>query len=309
MQLLLLFLIRPVYSSNPPKRVLPALNNHYFMPIATFPSPFITTFFLTGVGGGSSINYIPLYWVDGQYLGRIEGKNTFVSANIHIKIRAKYWLATWFRYEANARIGSSTSTLLAQGITSFTGFEFGWMFRLWHDNRNQLSTTIQINNTTISAVNLLKFMKNLIDSPDSIHTTLTQKRNPLSGAIGLRYAHAFNDLVGLKAVLNGSYGEAFLKQGENVWRFDMGLIGSLNFNYRYHVPIGLTLGYTIHRFALFESDAEDQSQSILFKIAYVGREEYNMGLEMGYIVMPTPLLEVNENLKYFAINFVVTYIF
>ena len=135
---ILLFLLWPLMlagqtdSLATDERSLPVLNNHYFIPNSHFPSPFITTFFKSGIGGGASLNKIPLYANDGEkMLGTIQAENTYVIADIHIQVEAKKWLAAWFRYQANARIGSSTPTVLAQGITSITGFEFGWLLRLW----------------------------------------------------------------------------------------------------------------------------------------------------------------------------------
>jgi hypothetical protein len=309
--ILILMALLPALTAaeSPVQRHLPLLNNHYFMPFANFPSPFITTIFKTGIGGGVSTNQIPVYWVDGRLIGQLEGKNTFVNATVLVKVRAKEWLATWFKYEANARIGSNTSTLLTHGVTSITGFEFGWMYRLWQNPNNLLSLTLQIDNTTVSTMNLLRFLNDVITSPDSITATLSQKRNPLSGGLGFRYAHAFNDLWGVEAYLYGSYGESFLQNDNNVWQFNMGILGSANFNHRYGIPVGGMLGFTVKRLTLFQNQEDDQTESILAKIAYVGREEYNMGLEFYHVRTATPLLSRDSSMRYLTVSFVVTYIF
>ncbi len=311
LQVLLLpfFLYGQVDSLSAVKRSLPVLNNHYFTPTAVFPSPFMTTFFKTGIGGGLSLTTIPIYLNDGEITGTIEGENTYVKADIHAQVKAKDWLAVWFRYQANARIGSSTPTILAHGVTSITSFDFGWMFRLLHNKKSQLSGTIYIMNSTVSSIHLLNYLKDIIINPDSSNVSLSKKRNPLYGGAGLRYAYSFSDMIGLQAFLNASYGESILKRNETVWKFGMGILGSFNFIHSHNIPVGFNLGYSIQKFALFNNNKEDNSRSIIFKLAYTGREEYNIGLEVLYVNTVTPLIENTASLDYLTTSFVMVYYF
>lgn len=292
------------------KRSLPVLNDHYFIPNTGFPSPFMTTFFKTGIGGGSSLNKIPIYAFDGDVLlGTFEGENTYITADIHVQVEAKDWLAVWFRYQAFARIGSSTPTILAHGVTSVTGFEFGWMLRLWHSKKSQLSGTISINNGSVSAINLLNFIKDTIVNPDSISTSLSSKRNPLDGGVGLLYAYSFSDMIGIQAFVNAKYGESLMKDNKNVWTYDTGILGSLNFIHSHNVPLGLNLGYRIQKFSLFEGQQEDNTKSILFKVSYTGREEYNIGLEFSHVLTAAPLIKSENTLEFLSTVFVMVYYF
>ncbi|MCK4560718.1 MAG: hypothetical protein KAV45_13115 [Calditrichia bacterium] len=308
--LLPLFLAAQTDSLSTGERSLPVLNNHYFTPNSNFLSPFMTTFFKTGIGGGVSLNSIPIYVMDGEVLlGRLEGENTYVTADVHVQVEAKEWLAVWFRYQANARIGSSTPTILAHGVTAVTGFEFGWMLRLWHNKKSQLSGTITINNATVSAVNLSNFIKDIIDNPDSINTSLSRKKNPLDGVAGVRYAYSFSDMIGIQAFINASYGESLIKNNKNVWKFNTGILGSFNFIHSHDVPVGLNLGYTIQKFSLFEGQQEDNIQSFMFKVAYTGREEYNIGLEFMHVRTAAPLIEEENTIEYLSTAFVMVYYF
>lgn len=308
--LLPLFLAAQTDSLSTGERSLPVLNNHYFTPNSNFLSPFITTFFKTGIGGGVSLNSIPVYVNDGEVLlGRLEGENTYVTADVHVQVEAKEWLAVWFRYQANARIGSSTPTILAHGVTAVTGFEFGWMLRLWHNKKSQLSGTITINNATVSAVNLSNFIKDIIDNPDSINTSLSRKKNPLDGVAGVRYAYSFSDMIGIQAFINASYGESLIKNNKNVWKFNTGILGSFNFIHSHDVPVGFNLGYTIQKFSLFEGQQEDNIQSFMFKVAYTGREEYNIGLEFMHVRTAAPLIEEENTIEYLSTAFVMVYYF
>jgi hypothetical protein len=308
--LLPLFLAAQTDSLPTDKRSLPVLNNHYFIPNSNFLSPFMTTFFKTGIGGGVSLNNIPIYVNDGEILlGTLEGENTYVTADVHIQVEAKEWLAVWFRYQANARIGSSTPTILAHGVSAVTGFEFGWMLRLWHNKKSQLSGTIAINNVTVSAVNLANFIKDVIDSPNSINTSLSRKKNPLDGGAGIRYAYSFSDMIGAQAFVNASYGESLLKDNKNVWKFYTGILGSFNFIHSHGIPLGLNLGYTIQKFSLFEDQKEDNTKSFMFKVAYTGREEYNIGLEFMHVSTVAPLIKGENTLEYLSTAFVMVYYF
>jgi len=308
--LLPLFLAAQTDSLSTDKRSLPVLNDHYFTPNSNFHSPFMTTFFKTGIGGGVSLNNIPIYVNEGEkLLGTLEGENTYVTADIHVQVEAKEWLAVWFRYQANARIGSSTPTILAHGVTAITGFEFGWMLRLWHNKKNQLTGTIAINNTSVSALHLLNYLKNVITNPDSINASLSREKNPLDGVAGVRYAYSFSNMIGIQAFINASYGESLLKDNRNVWKFDTGILGSFNFIHSHDIPLGLNLGYTIQKFSLFEGQDEDNAQSFIFKVAYTGREEYNIGLEFMRVTTAAPLIEGAEKLEYLSTAFVMVYYF
>ena len=292
------------------KRSLPVLNDHYFIPSSSFLSPFVTTFFKTGIGAGSSLSSIPIYANDGDLLlGTLEGEDTYVIADIHVQVEAKEWLAVWFRYLVNARIGSSRPTIFAHGVTAATGFEFGWMLRLWQDKKNQLSAAISINNGSISVINIAAFLKDVIDNPDSITTSISRKKNPLDMTVGLRYAHSFSDMIGLQAFINASYGESILKDWQNIWKIDSGILGSINFIHSHDIPLGFNLGYSIQKFAIFENFEEDNTHSFIFKVAYTGREEYNIGLEFSHISTAAPLLNKTNNLQYMTTSFVMVYYF
>ena len=291
-------------------RSLPLLNNHFFIPNSNFESPFMTTFFKTGIGGGVSLNSIPIYANNGELLlGTLEGENTYVIADVHVQVEVKDWLSTWFRYQANARIGSSKSTILAHGVTSITGFEFGWMLKLWQDNKNALAGVLSINNSTVSRINLADFIKEIINDPEWSSTSLSESRSLLEGLTGIRYAHSFNDMVGIQAFTYAAYGESIMKYYKNVWKFDSGILGSFNFRRSHGIPVGINLGFSIQKFALFEKQQEDNTNSIFLKLAYTGRDEYSIGLELTYIRTIAPLIKTENTLEYLATSFVMVYYF
>jgi hypothetical protein len=292
------------------ERSLPVLNNHYFIPNSLFPDPFITTFFKSGIGGGASLNNIPIYANDGQQLlGTITAENTFLIADIHIQVEAKKWLGAWFRYFIDARIGSSISSILAQGVTSITGFEFGWMLRLWQNKKSLLSGSIAITNVNISAINPLGAIKGIIDDPDSASFSLSKQRNPLYGRVGLRYAYSFSDLFGIKAFINGVFGESVVKAKQNAWKFNIGILGSFNFSHSHNVPVAFNLGYISQKFSFDDGQNDENIRSILFKVAYSGREEYNIGLEFTHTNTTAPFIPGENSLEYLTTSFVMVYYF
>lgn len=292
------------------ERSLPVLNNHYFIPNSFFPAPFITTFFKTGIGGGASLSNIPIYANDGQQLlGTIEAENIFLVADIHIQAEVKKWLGAWFRYFVDARVASSTPTILAHGVTSITGFEFGWLLRLWQSKNSLLSGSIAINNINISAINPLRGIKEAIDNPDSTNFSFSKKRNPLYGRAGLRFAYAFSDLFGIKAFITGVFGESVVKTKQNAWKFNTGILGSFNFIKSHNIPVAFSLGYTSQNFTLDDDQNGEDIRSFLFKVAYSGREEYNIGLEFTHHSTTAPFIPEESSLEYMTTSFVMVYYF
>jgi len=131
----------------------------------------------------------------------------------------------------------------------------------------------------------------------------------LAGGAGIRYAYSFSDMIGIQAFINASYGESLIKNNKNVWKFNTGILGSFNFIHSHDVPVGLNLGYTIQKFSLFEGQQEDNIQSFMFKVAYTGREEYNIGLEFSHVSTAAPLIKEENKLEYIATAFVMVYYF
>ncbi len=99
------------------------------------------------------------------------------------------------------------------------------------------------------------------------------------------------------------------KENRNVWRFDIGILGDINFNHSYEVPVGINLGYTVQKFSISEGQDEEKTNSFIFKVAYTGREEYNIGLEFSHIKTTIPLVEEKNSLEYFTTAFVMVYYF
>ena len=287
---------------------LPVLNKHYFSPSLAFPSPFVTTYFKTGIGSGTSLTEIPISILDGKLSGTLNAEDTFVFASIDVQVKVKDWMAAWLRTGMSARIGTSTPTILAHGFATSSNFEFGWLLRLLHNNRNQFSATISIVNTTVTSSNLLIYIKEIINSPDSSDVTLSKMKNPLAGVAGLRYAYAFNDLWGMQAFFKVLYGEAILKNESNILKFDTGILASLEFS-RYNVPLGLNLGYSVRKFKMFEANQEDVTKNIFFEVVYTHNRHFNMGLNFSHVNTQTPLLVNINSLQFLSTTFILNYYF
>ncbi len=306
---LLLFFPQLTAGQSSDQRSLPVLNDHYFTPNLIFLSPFINTFFKTGIGGGASLSSIPIYTNNGEeLLGTLEGENTFIIADIHAQIEVREWLGAWFRFKAAARIGSSTPTAIAHGVTSTTAFEFGWMLRLYQSTKSQLSASLGIENANVSAINILSVIRGVIDNPDTTNFSLSKTKNPLYGRAGLRFAYAFNDIIGIRANISSLFGESILSD-KNAWKFNAGILGSFNFTKSYNVPVSVNLGYLTQMFTLFEEQIDEKVNSIMFKLAYTGREDYNIGLEINHVNTTAPLIKGENHLEYVTTTFVLVYFF
>ncbi|MCK4818296.1 hypothetical protein KA005_21175, partial [bacterium] len=195
------------------------------------------------------------------------------------------------------------------GVTSITGFEFGWMLRLWQNKKSLLSGSIAINNVSISAINLLEGIKEVVNNPDNANFSLAKKRNPLYGSAGLRFAYSFSDLFGIKAFIKGMFGESVVKKKSHAWKLNTGILGSFNFTKSHDIPVAFNLGYISQNFTLFEDQNEENIRSFLFKVAYSGREEYNIGLEFTHNNTTAPFITGEKSLEYMTTTFVMVYYF
>lgn len=109
-----------------------SLAGHAFTPNNLVPDPFIKTFIRNSVGIGSAVDIeFPVAIIDGDTIVGFDGDLVFALLDFEYQRTLRDWLAARGQFKLQARLGTNVGSLLASGITASTGFELGWLARLF----------------------------------------------------------------------------------------------------------------------------------------------------------------------------------
>lgn len=262
----------------------PHLGGHTFVNNLLIPSPFISTSIRNSLGYGQALDVTTpvIELEDGEVIG-FKGDILFALLDFEYQYAIKEWIALRVKIGGLARSGTGVQSLLSEGVTMVTGFEFGWRIRLLETEKSALSASIDLANRSITGVNIAKFVEDIIDG---VPASMVTKTPITRGAMGLGYAWAASDLFGV--VLNGElgYGESYDRlDGDQIF-FRGGAMVEADLLARTSIPIGLSLGYVYDTYPENGSSADEGLQALGLRIAYTGREDFVISLDQTQELIP-----------------------
>ena len=280
-QLVFCFLLLPVLKAQSDTLKRPSVGNHVFTPITFSNLPFTNSYFSThaGVGATSGLVTEPF---DLPVQG-LSGEVTFVELGFTYQQRVRERLAGYINLTASARVGTEFQSMLGHGFSAITSFDIGWHIRLAEGKKSMLSMILELQNHKASIVNVLGFVKDVID--DHPNPSLNETVPLLAFATGLRYAYAISETIGIKTSANLAYGETYTR-GAYGFAFDGGGGIDLNFYPRFSVPLGLVVTFDITSMPDFVYVSGENSQMIQAKIAYTKASDFSLGIEFTYMKYP-----------------------
>ena len=258
----------------------PMLNDHPFHLSEGARSPFIKTYLAGTIGLGSTGNMIvPGLSVGDNIILEFSGELMFVNGGLDYRQKVNDWLAFFLSYELMGRVGTDVSMVLVDGLNSLSGGDIGWLFRLYHDDKFQLSGSLSLQNMSGSFFDIIGYINDVLDSVPNPQAT---KNIPvMNGGVGFKGAWAPNETFGLLFATDFLYGESF-SRGVKDFFMGLSLTGDVDFNPRYEVPVGLNFGYT-YSSKPEHTMLEFHSTNILhLRIAYTGSCDYNVGLQFTF---------------------------
>lgn len=260
---------------------LPMLGKHTFVPSDYVPGPFIQTYIRNALGYAQSVELTsPPIVIAGETVGGLKGDLLFAVLEFEYQHAVKEWLAVSAQVQALSRLGTETQSLLYQGVTAAAGFKLGWLFKLWRNDRMLLSGTVNLMNNSFTTINLAQYIENIIAAGGlSPENKLVNATPSVRGGGGLRWAYGVSQLVGLTFAVEGSYGESMTLRAGNQWYLDLGGGVSLDLYAKHDIPLGFVIGFRQASVAELGGDLDDQARNGIFRIAYTGRKDFNVGLE------------------------------
>jgi hypothetical protein len=263
---------------------LPRLAGHTFIPTRRVPDPFIKTFVRSSVGLGKAydITY-PLVDLDTILVLGLTGDVVFANLDFEYQQAINSWLAVRGEFRVVGRLGNGLEALLAQGITAATGFEFGWLFKLFASDRTMLSGTLSLTNRNFTTINLEQFLK---DVSAGRPASLVKNTPSIRGGGGVGFAWAISPTVGLTADASAGYGESVDRETDDEKFYEAGIAVDVDLGAPTTVPIGFVLGYQVDSFPEGGTNVTGDVHSFFVKIAYTGEPQFSLSIDMDVALTP-----------------------
>jgi len=275
----------------------PKLADTRFISTPFFPDPFIRTVLRNnlGYGGARDLN-LNLLEIDGEPVLGLEGDLLYALLNIEYQFAVQDWVAVWGNAGLSARLGTEIQSLLAQGVSVLTGFELGWLIRVYKTDRHIVSTSVSLNNSSSTIIDIYGFVNRIIEDgglePDN---KLVRDIPLMKGGLDLRYAFAANDMVGIQVNGAAIYGESADRTAGNTWSYALGALVHLDLYARTEVPLGFALGYKYLTLPNPADPSEAGANLFLLNTSYTGRDDFACGIDFQYEKVPIPRFDEDAN--------------
>jgi hypothetical protein len=303
--LLLLLLLAPTFAAGSENQHIPRLGDHVFVPNMALIEPFINTHIQTTVSLGNTKNALtPVIDLTDEenILGFVEADIVVAAIGFKYQHKVKDWLAAGLSLDVTGRVGTSTPSLVSEGLTGAIGYQVGWLIRAYSSEKFLLSCSANIGTSNATFINLIPWVDGILAGQN---VSLVQARQSVSGTGGAHAAWALSRRFGLLGSLNFSYGEPFDSQSGNSWVHNGRLALSYDMAYELAVPLGLALTgghYENQQSAVAENGVWFWSA----RIALQSKNDFSIGLDIqnSYVtgtetLRDYKLSQVSIDMRYF----------
>jgi hypothetical protein len=264
------------------------LGGHEFVPSSEVKDPFIRTFLRTGLGFGMTPELVvPLVTINDTAISGLKGSLLYALLDVEYQQMIRDWLAFRGRVQVVGRMADETPALISQGVTLFSAFDLGWLFRVHRSDRFLLSGSLGLRNSSVTDVYLQRFIDGIIEyGAIKPQNKLVQTTPTLRGEAGVHGAYAISDLTGLTfgAVVN--YGESGDRYSPDEWTYSFTAAVDFNLLQPNGTPVGFVIGARTRSNPLGQLAGQGTSQTFFGRIGYTGSRDFSLGLDLGYELTP-----------------------
>ena len=279
----------------PPAATEPAgiLGGHEFVLSSYVKDPFVRTYLRTGLGFGMTPELVvPLVTIGDTSLVGLQGSLLYAVLDVEYQQMIRDWLAVRGRLQVVGRMANETPALISQGVTLYSGFDLGWLFRMHRSERFSLSGSLSVRNSAMTDVYLQRYIEGIIENGEiTPGNKLVQTTPTLRGGVGIHGAYAISDLVGLTFVGDLEYGESVDRNSPEEWAHSLAAAVDFNLFRGNGTPLGFVIGIRTRSNSVGQLSEEGTSQTYFGRIGYTGSQEFSFGIDLGYDVMPMRGLE------------------
>ncbi len=261
------------------------LNGHQFMPSQFILDPFVGTRFGTELGGATAVSLSRnFYDLNGDLLLTLEGSVFYATLGMNFQQNLGEKWAVGVGGSALIRSGTNAMSFINDGATVNSDI-LVWGRRMIHrGQKSQLTGGINWQYSTATIFTPRDFANHIIEGGSLDTAPFLTSGKTWSLQADLLWAYAFSPTFGMRA--NGSFGvqEKFDSSEILLGKNRVGLLGEVNFNGRYGLPLGITLGY----FHGFPNDVVSTGISgTVLGFWYTAKQDFVIGLETGVLFIPS----------------------
>jgi len=261
---------------------------HAFIPTTFLQDPFVRTALRTGVGFGGTLGFeIPPPTVAGKPVDGLTGSLLFALLDLEYQHAIRDWLAVRLQMNVIGRLADETPTLISQGVTLASGFQLGWLFTLAESEHLHLSGTLQVKKASTTDIYLQRFLEGIIENGEVLPgNTLVATTPTLRGSTGVQGAYVISRLTGVTVTADLDYGESVARGDADRWFYRVAAAFDFNLLSAGGPPMGFVIGGATGSSPLATTGDTRTTQSLFGRIAYTGAEDFALGLDMSYALLP-----------------------
>ena len=250
----------------------PALAAHTFVSTDLVPDAFVRNYVRTSLGYAEAlgIDYPPVV-IRGDTLNVLNGSLSYATLGIEYQAVLRDWIAARIALGLVSRLGTQSSSLVNEGVTVSSGYDFGFLARLHETTKTMLCGTLGVTNQYVTLIDVRQFAEDVVDGvPNArlIDTVPTVRSNT-----GLRFAWAASPSFGVTLLGEGSYGDAPKRHELTSWGWDLGASVDYDAGPAHGIPVGAAFAYRLSSLpGVIAQDHGNSSQTVL-RIAYTGKRE------------------------------------
>jgi len=262
------------------------LGGYRFIPSTSVQDPFINTQFrsFTGMAWANDIKIHSIY-IDTDpptEIFSVRGDFLFVVAEFKYQLKVHPRIALAVGGGGASRVGTTGTALLSQGVTAATDINLTGLVKIWDNDKVMLSGALYYEYYSGLLLDFVGFAEDIAEG-DYLGASLVNELIGSSYDAGLRAAWAVGSWGGVTAV--GQLGGTTIDTYEDELRWRVAAGGSVDFGQRGNAPVGLSLEFEYDELGAQLVNGE-YSAGIGVGVFYTGREDLNLGVELGGSYIP-----------------------
>jgi hypothetical protein len=256
----------------------PALADHEFVSTDVVPDAFVRTYVRTNVGAAiaSGVHY-PVVVVAGDTLATLNGDLAYARLDAEYQQKLRDWIAFRFAFGLRSRLGTKLASIVTEGVTVASGYDFGWLARLHEGRKTSLCGSVAVSNQYITIVDVKQFAEDVANGVKEAR--LTDTVPTVRSDVGLRFAWAISRPFGVTAVSEASYGDSPRRRDADSWEYNFGV--SVDFDARpvWSIPLGAALAYRQTSLPAWSTEANGNSSETVLRLAYNAKSDLLVAID------------------------------
>lgn len=277
------------------------LSGHNFIPSARLFDPFIVTYVKNNTGVGTAFdvvtNIVDLEGDPQQLVGDV----TFLGIGFGYQQALADWVAAYINVGGGGRFGTAVESIVSTGLNAYVDVALGAKVRLWHNQRFFLSGNVDYASTSVSGVNVLDWVRNVVESGDLTDSLLVSTGSTGSLRGGLNIAYSPAPWLGLTGLTLFGLGNA-TGDLDSEFAFEGAISADIDFGAISSIPIGLLLAFDSNSFTKEGGDITTSIDSFIWGIFYTGRDDFSIGLEFQNSKLPLRFADETIRASEMSIN-------